>query len=99
MADEAQANFKIKKLKVAAERLDIGTSSSCSVRINDPIAAPRHCRILYRPDHPEGEFLLQDLGTSTGTYLDGVAVPTGEGPCLRGGPRSRDSWGRPPDAG
>ena len=61
-----------KQLALESERasIEIGTRSSCSITLDDPIAGERHCAIHLRP---EG-FALEDLGSAIGTYLNGVPV-------------------------
>jgi hypothetical protein len=44
----------------------IGTRVGCDVVLKDPIAAPRHCEFLH-----DGAFRVRDLGTVSGTWLDG----------------------------
>ncbi|MEE9393678.1 MAG: FHA domain-containing protein [Planctomycetota bacterium] len=51
--------------------LTVGTRSSCAYSISDPMAAEEHCAI-HGPGG--GNFLVEDLGTSVGTFVDGVAT-------------------------
>ncbi len=63
-----------------AETLIIGTKFSCGLSLEDPLVAPEHCAIHSTSDG----FEIEDLGTVTGTYLNGtavagrIAIPTGE---------------------
>lgn len=56
----------------------VGTRSSCTLVLEDPMAAERHA-VFHEKD---GSFTLEDLGSSSGTYLNGkevageVAIPT-----------------------
>lgn len=57
-------------LELEASSLSIGTRSTCGLTLRDPVAAERHCRI------EEGlrGFALSDVGSTTGTYLNGTRV-------------------------
>ena len=54
----------------AADAVVFGTESECDLRIADPIAEGRHGRLAF----VEGSFEAEDLGSSTGLYLDGLPV-------------------------
>ncbi len=48
----------------------IGRGDDADIRIEDPFASARHARIV-----PQGElWVLEDLGSTNGTYLGGVKV-------------------------
>lgn len=51
------------------DEVTFGTRTGCSVVLDDPIAADRHCRFAH-----EGTFCVRDLGSVTGTWLDGARV-------------------------
>lgn len=53
-----------------ADLLVVGTRSSCGLSLEDPMVADEHCAVLASA---EG-FLLEDLGSSSGTFLNGRAV-------------------------
>lgn len=50
--------------------LSLGRDSSCSLVLNDPFISLRHCRIERNPDG----FLLRDLRSRNGTFLNGAKV-------------------------
>ena len=53
----------------AGDRLVIGARTGCDLVLRDPVIADRHCEIIY-----DGVFRIRDLGSVTGTYVDGVAA-------------------------
>jgi hypothetical protein len=70
------------KVTVSSDReLTIGGQVGADVVLKDPVLAPRHCAV----QHDNGTFLLRDLGSVAGTWLDGqrVTAPT----ALRDGAR------------
>ena len=48
----------------------IGSSPDCDVVVDSPLASARHCQLTQTP---EG-FLLNDLGSTNGTYVNGVRI-------------------------
>ena len=48
----------------------IGSSTDCDVVVDSPLASARHCQLTQTP---EG-FLLNDLGSTNGTYVNGVRI-------------------------
>ncbi|MAG57039.1 MAG: hypothetical protein CMJ83_12155 [Planctomycetes bacterium] len=66
--------FKGKKgagtITVESGHAIVGTRSTCRLVIDDPMVAEEHC--AFHEDG--GVFYVEDLGTSVGTYLDGIAV-------------------------
>ena len=50
--------------------LVIGRSSKCDLRLDDSFASQRHARIFSRG----GEAILEDLGSTNGTFLNGTQV-------------------------
>ncbi len=59
----------------------IGRGSEAGIRIDDHGVSRRHARIVRRPD---GACVVTDLGSTNGTYLNGVSVSSAE---LREGDR------------
>jgi hypothetical protein len=55
---------------LAEARTDLGRGTEASVRLRDPAVSRRHARVL----HQEGTFLLEDLGSPNGVYLNGNRV-------------------------
>lgn len=68
----ARFNAKIGKTKVEtdAAEIDLGTRSTCTVVLDDPIAAEVHARIRFE----DGRFLIEDAGSATGTWRNGLPV-------------------------
>lgn len=56
---------------VAVRFVDIGRAEDCHYRIDDGYASPHHARISQYAD---GSIYLEDLGSTNGTYCDGVKV-------------------------
>jgi hypothetical protein len=54
---------------VTAEMI-IGRSSSCDVVLEDPNVSRRHARLFFR----EGKWILVDLHSMNGSYINGVRV-------------------------
>src|SRR5690348_6870417 len=48
----------------------LGADRACDVVIDDPAVSRRHCTIAPAP----GGFAVRDLGSTNGTFVDGVAV-------------------------
>lgn len=48
------------------EELTVGRAPGCQVRIDDTYASQLHARIFHR----DGEFFVEDLGSTNGTYLN-----------------------------
>ncbi len=57
-------------LCTAEQELTIGTRTGCDVVVEDAVMADRHCRIQF-----DGTFHLRDLGSVTGTWLNGRRAP------------------------
>jgi hypothetical protein len=55
---------------LAEASTDLGRSAEASVQLRDIAVSRRHARIL----HQEGSFLLEDLGSPNGVYLNGRRV-------------------------
>jgi transcriptional regulator with PAS, ATPase and Fis domain len=49
-------------------------NDSWSADLEDPLMSWRHARVNRKPD---GEYVVSDLGSTNGTWLDGRAVPVG----------------------
>src|SRR6188472_2332043 len=69
---------------VAGERFLVGRGSDCDLTLADTEASRRHA--LLRPQ-ADGSVVLEDLGSTNGTYVNGQRI---SGPVtLRGGERVR----------
>ena len=62
--------------QVAGDRFLVGRGSDCELTLADSEASRRHA--LLRPQ-PDGSVVLEDLGSTNGTYLDQQRV---QGPLL-----------------
>jgi DNA-binding NtrC family response regulator len=59
-----------KQVSVGADPVRIGSSRSCQLVLNDPTVSPAHCEI----ELDEGGYLLRDLGSVSGTFVEGLRV-------------------------
>ena len=59
---------KNKVIYLGEEEVTIGRSSECDIRLPDDTVSGKHARIVFRN---EG-FVLEDLGSKNGTYVNGV---------------------------
>lgn len=48
-----------------------GVDEECDYVIDQPYVSPRHCSVAYRG----GEFIIKDLGSKNGTYVNGERLP------------------------
>jgi hypothetical protein len=55
---------------LAAEPVVIGRGSDCQIKLDDDYSSTRHARLFQS----EGEWWVEDLGSTNGTYLDGQRV-------------------------
>jgi pSer/pThr/pTyr-binding forkhead associated (FHA) protein len=76
-----------RSFEVRAPHAVIGRGEQCAVRLAEPAVSRRHARA----EHREGRWLLSDLGSSNGTYVDGHALATGEERALADGDEVRFS--------
>jgi hypothetical protein len=60
--------------EVIGARLVIGRSSSCEVVLGDDTVSRRHAQLRFE----DGRWLLRDLGSSNGTYVNGRLVTEAE---------------------
>lgn len=54
------------------DELTLGRAAGCDITIDDSYASQIHARVFRRDDH----FLLEDLGSTNGTYLNRQNVNT-----------------------
>ena len=52
----------------------IGRAEGCDLQVPEPTVSSRHCLLTRQGDG----FSLEDLGSSNGTYVDGVKLTPGE---------------------
>lgn len=66
---------KVGKLKGLRQEFSdevvLGRSSQCSLQLNVSMISARHARIYRRE---EGDYMIEDLGSTNGTELDGIRV-------------------------
>jgi pSer/pThr/pTyr-binding forkhead associated (FHA) protein len=55
-------------------RLEIGRSSACQIVLGDDTVSRRHAELRYE----DGRWILRDLGSSNGTYVNGRLVTEAE---------------------
>jgi Mg-chelatase subunit ChlD len=59
-----------RSITIPENGLIIGRSSGCSLKIPDPAVSRKHARLVIA----NGEWFIQDLGSSGGTYVNGQRV-------------------------
>jgi Mg-chelatase subunit ChlD len=59
-----------RSITIPESGLTIGRSSGCSLIISDPAVSRKHARLVMA----NGEWFIQDLGSSGGTYVNGQRV-------------------------
>src|SRR5262245_26536530 len=57
-------------LHVAREEIVVGSGDSADLQLTDPGVSRNHCRLRVQPDG----YLLVDLGSTNGTFIDGRRV-------------------------
>jgi len=65
-----EPQLKVEKVDLTKDRLTIGRDSSSDVVINHPVVSKRHAEILKQ----NGKFVLVDLGSTNGTFVNGIKV-------------------------
>lgn len=70
-----------KEIKVSTEKFLIGRSDSCQLRPKSESVSRKHC-ILVRKDN---RFLVQDLKSRNGTFVNGKRLPTDKAKVLKPG--------------
>ncbi len=63
--DQKKENFTLRRTETV-----IGQAESCDVEINDSFISRRHCRLINKGSR----IMLMDLGSTNGTYVEGVRV-------------------------
>src|SRR3954470_3499957 len=58
-------------VKVEGERFLIGSGDECRLKVDDPRVDPLHA---YFEVHDDGRVEVHDLGSETGTFVDGTEV-------------------------
>ena len=59
---------------IVGAQLEIGRSSACQIVLGDDTVSRRHAELRYA----DGRWLLRDLGSSNGTYVNGRLVTEAE---------------------
>jgi pSer/pThr/pTyr-binding forkhead associated (FHA) protein len=65
-----EADGVARTFPMAAEPLQIGRSDACQVILQDTYASQMHARVFPK----DGEWFVEDLGSTNGTYLNRVKV-------------------------
>ncbi|HQU45975.1 MAG: hypothetical protein B7Z73_10730 [Planctomycetia bacterium 21-64-5] len=82
----------------AYSRWSFGRDPSCDILVNHPAVSSRHCQLTRLPDG----FMLEDLGSTNGTYVNGVRiglpVKVGPGDTITLGHELRLPWPQPSPA-
>jgi pSer/pThr/pTyr-binding forkhead associated (FHA) protein len=53
-----------------ADELTVGRAAGCHVTVDDTYVSQMHSRVYQR----NGQLMVEDLGSTNGTYLNGVKV-------------------------
>ena len=61
-----------KNFRLSEREFVIGTSPSCDIRLHDETVSRFHCKILW--DEKKQLFCVKDLGSTNGTFINGVEV-------------------------
>jgi hypothetical protein len=61
------------EIPITCEEFTIGRASDnvCDYGIDQPYVSPRHCAVSFR----SGAFIIKDLGSKNGTYVNGERLP------------------------
>ena len=54
------------RLDLAAQQITLGRANDATLVLNDDYASSRHARIFPQ----DGQWIVEDLGSTNGTYLD-----------------------------
>ncbi|MBZ5516028.1 MAG: FHA domain-containing protein, partial [Acidobacteriia bacterium] len=65
-----EPQLKVEKVNLTKDRLTIGRDATSDVVINHPIVSKRHAEIVKQ----NGKFILVDLGSTNGTFVNGIKV-------------------------
>ena len=65
-----EADAQPRSYPMASEPLEIGRADTCQVVLDDTYVSQVHARIFPR----DGEWVVEDLGSTNGTYLNRVKV-------------------------
>ncbi len=62
------------KIPLDKRELFVGRAPSCELVVTDEFASSQHAKVV----HIGGDWVVQDLGSTNGTYVDGVRIQTPE---------------------
>jgi pSer/pThr/pTyr-binding forkhead associated (FHA) protein len=57
-------------MQIPKTGLLIGRSQDCNLCLTDEFISAKHCKIFFE----NGELFIEDLGSTNGTFIDGVQV-------------------------
>lgn len=66
----AEDGMKPKTHPLSADAITIGRADSCTVTLNDTYVSQMHTRVFSK----DGSWFVEDLGSTNGTYLNGMRV-------------------------
>ncbi len=72
--DEAQLPILVLDWSGATSEMLLGRSTECDLLIPDPSVSRRHAQLFFR----DGKWILVDLDSKNGTYINGVQVQRAE---------------------
>lgn len=61
-------------MSATSQSFIIGRGEDCDVRVDDEYASNHHARVTKDPD---GRIWIQDMGSTNGTWLNGMRLPPG----------------------
>jgi DNA-binding NtrC family response regulator len=64
------ADGKSRRTSLRQTETTFGTTDNCGVTVNDEYVSRRHCRLT----HKNGRIILTDMGSTNGTYFDGIRI-------------------------
>lgn len=59
---------------IPASGVKIGRSSTCDIQVDRPTVSRQHCELKYQ----SGRWMIEDIGSANGTFVNGVKVEPGE---------------------
>src|SRR3954469_23630066 len=70
-----------KVLYTLGARTLIGRHATCDIRVDNPLVSTEHASLRWMGDH----WVLKDLGSRNGTFVEGERLGAGQGAALAAG--------------